>query len=536
MNAVIGRITGKNPSPVTESAAGAEPAQSSEVGAPPSPIMQNFQQPPAYGGGDLQQMQQRMQMLEQKVSMYEAGDTEAADKKVRRAKEAQSNRAGAGDSSGGTYAPNMNTSAAAKKIMAKDVADGQTDPPKKQPQGQPMAAHKNILGISMNEWNDLIGVTTPYANPSEAQNNLSEARSGEEFEEFTEGYFTEDELAEAWFGFISDKGYDPDEFADFAEAAEEYGDEAAILAIQDLEDEFQEQVDACIEVDEARLSQEEIEAFWDIWLEDRGLSTELFHFMIDEAIATEDQDEMDNLLAVEDLFYEQLNQLDEQSTYSVKKMLRGKAGQQVDPTSLGAKPSASFLARTRKQGAEQKKDDPKPKPGQGVMVGRNLRTAANEASETLPARHPRAGAGATRRMSVAIPTRKGAAKPLPRKGAPAKELSNKEKMAKLSKMTMRLGTEATEATPDMAAVLSRRRAAGSEQLPAHLRQKVQKKAGSVDPSYKPESRRGFPAWHMMRESEESINFECDSDAGGGPAIDWERLTKSYEKKQRKGKR
>lgn len=554
VNSIIGRITGQNPSPVTESSAGAEAAQHSQVGAPPSPIMQNFT-PQQYGGSDLQQMQQRMQMLEQKVAMHETGDTEEADKKVRRAKEVQSNRSGTGDSSGGTFAPNMNTPAAAKKIIAKDKADGEPDGAKaQQPGGQPMAAHTNILGISMNEWNGLIGVTSPYANPVEAQKNLSEAREGEEFEEFVEGYFTEDELAEAWFGFISDKGYDPDEFADFAESAEEYGDEVALLAIQDLEDEFQEAVDAFIEDSESEdddlLTQEEVDFMMELWLEDRGLSTEMFHFMIDEAIATEDQDELDNLLAVEDLFYEYLDDvLAETSTWEVKKKLRGTG--EYTPSTLGAPASKSFLAKTRKQGALQSKDDTKPK--QGIKV--------NEAAEdSLPPMHPKSGGKSKRFGGLAseFPAAKGGGKKKSGKAIQAKAGKGTMPRSFHPRSTMTSATEATAAEfqkelgggqsiltgKDSSPKASR----GGPQVPTSL---LRKKGAEPAPAAKPsgikarlraafskkkvEGRAGFPAWHIMKESD-SIRFECDSDAGGGPSIDWERLTKSYDKKQRKGKR
>ena len=613
VNSIIGRITGANPSPVTEGAAREQAAQSSQVGAPPSPIMQNFQQP--HGGGDLQQMQQRMQMLEQKVAHYESG-TAAADKLVRQGKEDQSNRSGSADSGGGTYAPNMNTKAAAKKIMKKDVADGEPDGPKAQPGGQPMAASRtNILGISMNEWNDLIGVTSPYANPVEAQSNLSESREGEEYEEFVESYFTEDELAEAWFGFIEDKGYDPDEFADFAEAAEEYGDEVALLAIQDLEDEFQEEVESFLEADKetmdqylrrggkvkkvkpgyaanarldrytaqggdaenyrtsyrgkggdssqfggggtrkrkkaaaesVELTQEEVDFMMELWLEDRGLSAEMFHFMIDEAVATEDEDELDNLMAVEDLFYEYLDSvLEGESVHAVRMKLRGMGSGEYKPGDLpGAKPSASFLAKTRKQGAAQKDQ----KPGQG-----NLKTAANEAADdkvTLPRMHLRGGKKKSfdRSLPVEPSAKKGSPKPSGTGGSKRK--------GGIPPLHAKYGMTSSkeEETPDMAAVLQRRResgsnqlpkkvrgavslqntlgrrkASGSEQLPAHLRQKVQKAGGS----FKAESRRGFPAWSMFNESG-SINFECDCDDSGGPAIDWERLTKSYEKRSKSRK-
>jgi len=497
VNAVIERISGVNPTKLAEGNSSKSPAQesqSAQFGAPPSPITQNFQQQHPAGNSDLHQMQQRMQMLEKKVAMYEGDGTEEADRKVRRAKEAQSNRAGAGDSSGGTYAPNMNTAAAAKKIMKKDQADGEPDGAKaQQPGGQPMAAHKNILGISMNEWNDLIGVTTPYANPSESSPQLAEAR--EEYEEFVEGYFTEDELAEAWFGFISDKGYDPDDFADFAEAAEEYGDEVALLAIQELEDEFQEVVDTFVEVseseDEIPLTQEEVDYMMELWLEDRGLSTEVFHFMIDEAVATEDQDELDNLMAVEDLFYEYLDSvLETDSTHSVRMKLRSHDGGQMSPGDMpGAKPSASFLARTRKQGAEQKK-----KAAPKIMVGRGLKSAAKEEA-TAAEFQKELGTG----QSI---------------------LTKKDNAPK-----------ASSDKPQVPARLLRKQGAAAA-APA-------KKTGGIGGMIrrvigKKQESRGFPAWHRIEE--DAIQFECDDDGGGGPSIDWERLSKSYDKKQRKGKR
>ena len=120
VNSIIERISGVNPTKLAEGVVGkssAEPDQSSQFGAPPSPITQNFMPQQSHGGSA--DMQQRIQMLEQKVAYYESG-TAAADKQVRQGKEDQSNRSGPADSGGGTYAPNMNTAAAAKKIMKKE--------------------------------------------------------------------------------------------------------------------------------------------------------------------------------------------------------------------------------------------------------------------------------------------------------------------------------------------------------------------------------------------------------------------------------
>jgi len=537
VNSIIERISGVNPTKLAEGVVGkssAPPAQSSQFGAPPSPITDNFRPQQAHGGD--QQMQQRMQMLEQKVAMYEAGDgvEDAAAKKVRQSQEVQSNRGT--DSS--AFAPNMNTKMAAKKIMKKDPIDGEPDGAKGQRPagGQAMAAEQmNILGISMNEWNDLIGVTTPYANPVESRAPLAESR--EEYEEFVESYFTEDELAEAWFDFIADNGYDPDDFSAFAEAAEEYGDEDALLAIQDLEDAFQEAVDACAEEysqeDDDQLTQEEVDYMMELWLEDRGLTTEMFHFMIDEAVATEDQDELDNLMAVEDLFYEYLDSvLAEQTTWGVKSMLRGKAGQQLSPADLGMKskkPVPDVTDKTRIQGASQR--------GQGVMVGRGLRTAGKAEGVELPAMHPRGGKGETKRVNSSLPVEPSS------KGPQVKSASGKSnpKFAggKLPPLHPKFATEATAAEFNKEfqttgkSLLNRDtkptpRPKNTLQIPA----KLLRKAGAELP--KKESRRGFPAWHRMQESD-SINFECDCDDEGGPGIDWERLTKSYEKRN-KGKK
>jgi len=553
VNSIIERISGVNPTKLAEGTSGASPAQpaeSSQFGAPPSPITQNFMpQHQAYGPDQtrIQQMQERMQMLEQRVAYYEGGGDgveSAAAKKVRQSQEVQTNRGT--DSS--AFAPNMNTKMAAKKIMKKDPIDGEPDGVKAQrPGGQAMASEQmNILGISMNEWNDLIGVTTPYA--SQVSEPATLAESTEEYEEFVESYFTEDELAEAWFDFIGSKGYDPDDFSSFVEAAEDYGDEAALLAIQDLEDEFQEAVDACIEAaedeEDGDLTQEDVDQLWELWLEDRGLSLEMFHYMIDEAVAADDEDEISNLIAVEDLFYEYLDgMIAEQSTWAVKSMLRGKAGQQLSPSDLGMKskkPVPDVTAKTRKQGAAQK--------GSGVMVGRGLRTAGKMEAK-IPPMHPRSGE--MKRMDRSLPV-----SPPSAKGAEKVSTGKKKSFAggKIPPLHPKFATEATAAefnkefqstgksildkdtkpTPRAKSTLqipSRllRKAGAAPDKPASGSSMLRKAFGK-----KQESRRGFPSWNLMRESD-SINFECDDDGSGGPSIDWERLTNSYEKRG-KGKR
>ena len=436
VNSIIERISGVNPTKLVEGDKGQGKAPPQNYGAPPSPITENFQPQQQHqmygapqGGQQMQEMQQRMAMLEQKVAYYEGDGVEAAAaKKNKIDQDAQTNRGT--DSS--AFAPNMRSKRAAKIIMKKDPADGEPDGAKAQPGGQAMPQEQtNILGISMNEWNDLIGVTTPYENPSERSQaqpsqNLSESHGGQQQEyhesDLSEGYFTEDELAEAWFGFLEDNGYDPAEFSNFVEAADEYGDEVALLAIQDLEDEFQEAVDAYMEgketvdqylrrggkvkkvkpgyaansrldhytvggggnenyrtshstkdghgssfggsgtrksrkaaAESTELAQEDIDEVWEMWLEDRGLSVEMFNHLIGEAIESEDQDEMDALLAVEELFNQFLESefLRGKTAFGIKKAMADNAGKDITHLlrSKGASSSSSSSEKPVKKDA-----------------------------------------------------------------------------------------------------------------------------------------------------------------------------------------
>lgn len=508
VNSIIERISGVNPTKLAEGDKSPPSPQAQSYGAPPSPITENFQQPQQHGmyqqpGQDpqMQQVMQRMQMLEQKVAYYEGDDTEtAAAKKVRTAKSAQTNRGT--DSS--AFAPNMDSKAAAKKIMEPDVADGKTDK-KAQPGGQAMPQERtNILGISMNEWNDLIGVTTPYdAVPAQAP-ELSESR--EDYGEVTEGYFTEDELAEAWFEFIADKGFDPGEFSRFVEDADHRGDEVALLAIQDLEDEFQEAVDAFLEGEEDTSDHADgIEEVWEMWLESRGLSVEMFNHLIDTAIASEDTDEMDALLAVEELFHQQVESGDVALPAPHPRASRGGDKPSEVKTSLRGAPPKLGRSGAPKPGklpvsksAEKEMSGPAKMSKLDQMLKRSKNTYRNEAEE-LKGRSLVHGSGP---RSIQFPGEKpGTVKSLRGGGVKA----------------------ARKGVPSITPAMRKKMKAD------HDKAQATKKSGQEDPRKwagqmgLADSIRRFPGRYVHEEHA----FECGSDDDGNPDIPWATIMKSY---------
>lgn len=455
MNSIIERISGVNPTVLAEGgkSKGGRAQSPNLAGAPPSPIVQNFAQP--------QSESQHIQMLEQRLAKYEGSAGDPAFSST-----VNSNRG----SESRVWRRDMDP----KKAKKKDLVDGEPDSKKSnQPQGQAMATEQmNILGISMNEWRDLAGLTTPYAIPGEV---AEVAPVLAESNESTEDYFTEDELAEAWFSFISNKGYDPGEFAEFAETAEAYGDESAILAIQDLEDEFQEQVDAFIESQMASdgndLSEEEIQDFWVAWLEDKGISVEMFNHMIDEAIATEDQDEMDSLLAVEEMFYSYLeSRLADMSRIGVIKTMRGSAGKDI-----------THLLRGK--GAKKKKLP------SATMIGspRGGVRRVNESAES-------------ERSAGESPSMKGFRSLVRGKG----------------KKTIQFGDKKPTEIKSLAGRKVKPSKKGSFGLPRGLRRKM-----------------GMDTTEDISVDEDGLSFECGSDDGGGPSIPWARVMKAYKLKGNK---
>lgn len=189
--------------------------------------------------------------------------------------------------------------------------------------------HVNILGMSMTEWREMTGLKAPPIDltarpvvhesyedeideasrdtvavlkdigakspgpkpppvPSETKQQL--ARIKAMHQNLPRRGQAEEVEHQLWAEFLENYDMTPEEFSAFVEAADEAGDEEALVAVMELEDEFQEAVSAYMDVIE-----EDVGQLWSQWLEERGLSVETFDGLV-EAIETED-----DLVALEEL-------------------------------------------------------------------------------------------------------------------------------------------------------------------------------------------------------------------------------------------
>jgi len=278
INAIVERKSGVNPSKLAAQVTG-EPVQeqreSAYDGSIPRGAGPAFDLMQARGGGEEQRLAERVRVLEQRLAQYEDGEARDGSPMGWPRSAEQS-----------TYAPRINNPKAKKqsrKIARRqgtepDQADGKPDPMPKigagqnvNAEGRMSANEMNMLGLEMTEWRRLAGLESPYV-------NLVETRPAA-------GYLAE-----------SQEAYDDEYDDDSVEASE-------------MEDEYVEAV---------------VEELWDEFLETRGLSTEMFARLIDEAIASEDPEEMDALLAVEDIFLQEVD---------LKARLRG-GGKELTPDQL----------------------------------------------------------------------------------------------------------------------------------------------------------------------------------------------------------
>jgi hypothetical protein len=99
---------------------------------------------------------------------------------------------------------------------------------------------------------------------------------------------------ELWAEFLVNYDTTPEDFAAFVEAADDAGDEEALLAVMELEDEFIEAIgaepDAPIE--------EDVDQLWSQWLEARDLTAEMFDALVEAAETEEDLATLESLQAM----------------------------------------------------------------------------------------------------------------------------------------------------------------------------------------------------------------------------------------------
>lgn len=268
LNSIVERISGVNPSKLASEVTGAPvqtsftPAMRAQVGAPergPGPKLGSqlpwgAEEASQEDPGVVRKLANKVAMLEQRLAKYEVFNGQDNDVVI------TSNRPSKGPSNRGPDSTVFARDIDPKKAKVKDPADGKPDAPSKK-EAQMTGEHINILGISMNEWREMAGISKPPV-------DLTARPQTEDFEDVVEGDeqpevsdeetdgLNADESADViegqlWSDYLRLFDSNPEEFAAFVEAADNAQDSEVLLAIQDLEDEFTEAVNCYLEGDAA---------------------------------------------------------------------------------------------------------------------------------------------------------------------------------------------------------------------------------------------------------------------------------------------
>lgn len=310
-NSIVERISGVNPSKLAAEATGKGKAEANAYDhlqsgpAAARPMVEAAPHHAMYGagpaadlaaarrGGDNQQIEflaHKVAQLEKQLAKYEVFNGNDNDVV------STSNKPAQGPSNRGPDSMAFARDIDPKKAKTKDPADGKPDKPKatKTPEGQMPAEHKNILGISMTEWREMAGLQSP------AVDLTARAPIQESFEDEVDGETPpetetpdeappDDAFNEAWAEFLTAYNTTPEALAEFVEAAERNKDVEALVAVQDLEDEFEESI----------TSAQDLSAMWAEWLEARDLTVEMFDALVESAETDED---LETLEALQSMF------------------------------------------------------------------------------------------------------------------------------------------------------------------------------------------------------------------------------------------
>lgn len=265
-NSIVERISGVNPSKIASSVTG-EHVETNfgpqsramvERAAPgPGPKMGSqlpwAAEPQAQGGKNdgalVQKLANKVAMLEQRLAQYEVfngNDNDVVVTSSSRPSQGPSNRGN--DST--VFAPDMNP----KKAKKKDPADGKPDAPSRKDAAM-AGEHVNILGISMTEWREMAGLKSPEVDLTHSRQVSEDIEDEVEGEQSSTETIVEPDPAviehQIWADFLRLYDTDPEHFAHFVEAADNAQDAEAIVAIQELEDEFLEALEVYLEGDAA---------------------------------------------------------------------------------------------------------------------------------------------------------------------------------------------------------------------------------------------------------------------------------------------
>jgi len=364
-NSIVERISGVNPSKLAAEVTGEhvetfspaqtrqQPRQLVERGQGPGPQMGSqlpwsAEQRPSGKGSDgalIQKLANKIAMLEQRLAKYEVFDGNDNDVVMAPNLKSQGPSNRGNDST--VFAPDINP----KKAKKKDPADGKPDAPSRKDAAM-AGEHVNILGISMSEWREMAGLKSPEVDLTHAKpvtEDIEDEVEGEQPETST----VEPDPAvvehQIWADFLRLYDTTPDQFNHFVEAADNAQDAEAIVAIQELEDEFLEALEAYFEADAAeketidqfvkrggvvqklragrargaaplskflrtkggppqkqghelpanvKKEDEELGQAWAEWLEARGMSIEMFDNLVEAAETDEDLETLEQLQAM----------------------------------------------------------------------------------------------------------------------------------------------------------------------------------------------------------------------------------------------
>lgn len=291
LNSIVERISGVNPSKLAalvtkeevQTFPGARVATSpvEKPAAGPGPRLGSqapWEEPSGGSNATVDQLAKQVQMLERRLAKYEVFNGNDNDVVSTTTTPAAKLNRGADSSAYGSGAIRK------KNAKSKDPVDGKPD---KQTEPNMAGERVNILGVSMNEWRSLAGLSAPVLKAPAVVESVIE----DEFEEDDAAPVPSTNEHQLWAQFLANYDTTPEAFAEFAEAASQNDDEDAILAIQALEDEFIEAIGA--EPDAPM--EEDVDQLWSQWLEARDLSVETFNALVDAAETEEDVATLESL-------------------------------------------------------------------------------------------------------------------------------------------------------------------------------------------------------------------------------------------------
>lgn len=355
LNSIVERISGVNPSKLAalvtkeevQTFPGARvatsPVEKPAVG--PGPRLGSSLPWGGESGGNatVDQLSKQVQMLEQRLARYEVFNANDNDVVSTTTTPAGKLNRGADSSAYGSGAIRK------KNAKSKDPVDGKPD---KQTEPNMAGERVTILGISMNEWRSMAGLSAPVLKAPAVVESYEDEDEIDEASASTRGALRDigvsnketqepkpppsdpagrakagmkplaasgrggtpavrsalagisamnskrrnaNEEMELWAQFLAHYDTTPAQFAEFVEAADDAGDEEALLAVAELEDEFIEAIGAEVDLP----IEEDVEQLWAQWLEARDLSVEMFDALVD---AVETEDDISTLESLQAMF------------------------------------------------------------------------------------------------------------------------------------------------------------------------------------------------------------------------------------------